>query len=383
MDNKSNGVDANLPALVIDNGSGMVKAGFGGEDKPSVVFPSIIGTPKYKKTMKHGDQHSAEDRTYVGNDAYDNRGILKLRYPVEHGIVTDWDSMEAIWEHTFDQLRVEPDLRNVLLTEAPRNPKKNREKMAEIMFETFDAGGLYIAIQGVLSLFASGRTTGTVLDIGDGVTHTIPIYDGYAVSNAINRYDLAGRDVTEYMVRLLEQNGTSMTTSSEREIVRRIKERLAYCAIDPDEEAQIYSQRDMSRNYTLPDGNKISIGDTMFLTPEVLFDPGLIGKEIPGVHTATFESINACDINLRKDLYSNIVLSGGTTMIRDFDKRLQKELEQLVNNIPVKVVAPEERKYSVWMGGSILSMLPSFQNAWIYNYEYKECGKMIVHSRCM
>lgn len=324
------------------------------------------------------------DQIYVGSNAYDNRGVLRLEYPIEHGIVTDWDSMEKIWDHTFEQLRVEPETRNVLLTEAPRNPRKNREKMAEIMFETFNTSGLYIAIQGVLSLFASGRTTGIVLDIGDGVTHTIPIYDGYAIDSAINRFDLAGRDVTEYMVRLLEQNGISMTTSSEREIVRKIKERLAYCALDTESEIELYRQHDMSKSYTLPDGNKITINDSMFLTPEVLFDPTLIGKEIPGVHMATYDSINGSDISIRKDLYSNIVLSGGTTMIRDFDKRLQKELDTLANsNVSVKVIAPEERKYLVWMGGSILSALASFENAWIYNSEYAEAGPSIVHNRCM
>lgn len=370
------------PALVIDNGSGMVKAGFAGESSPCVEFPSIIGAPKYKKTLKHLSENNSS--VYVGSEAYAKRGVLKLKYPIEHGIVTDWDSMEHIWRHTFDQLRVDPDDRDVLLTEAPRNPNKNREKMAEIMFETFNVGGLYIAIQGVLSLYASGRTTGTVLDIGDGVTHTIPIYDGYAIDNAIHRFDLAGRDVTEYMQRLLEQSGYSMTSSSEKEIVRRIKEKLCYCVTDIQEEVAIYESKNMSRNYTLPDGNVISIGDPMYQTPEVLFNPSLIGKEMMGVHEAVNDSIMRSDINIRKDLYSNIVLSGGTTMLRDFDKKLEYELNLIMpNKTAVKIIAPKERKYSVWMGGSILASLPSFDSAWIYGSEYRECGKNIVHQRCI
>jgi actin-related protein len=371
----------NRPALVIDNGSGMVKAGFAGEAQPCVEFPSIIGVPKYKRSIKHlkGDRSS-----YVGSDAYAKRGVLKLSYPIEHGIVTDWESMEDIWTHTFDQLRVEPDDRDVLLTEAPRNPKKNREKMAEIMFETFNVNGLYIAIQGVLSLYASGRTTGTVLDVGDGVTHTIPIYDGYAIENAINRFDLAGRDVTEYMQRLLESEGTSMNTSSEKEIVRRMKEKFCYCVTDPDSEARLYRDRNMSRKYTLPDGNAIVLNDVMYETPEVLFNPALIGKEMLGVHEAVNDSITRSDIDVRKDLYSNIVLSGGTTMIKDFAKKLDYELRSIVTgNTEIKVVAPKERKYSVWMGGSILAALPSFGSAWIYNHEYREAGTSIIHSRCM
>jgi actin-related protein len=369
------------PALVIDNGSGMVKAGFAGEAQPCVEFPSIIGIPKYKKSMKHLDNANT---TYVGSDAYAKRGVLKLSYPIEHGIVTDWENMEHIWHHTFDQLRVDPSDRNVLLTEAPRNPKRNREKMAEIMFETFNVDGMYIAIQGVLSLYASGRTTGTVLDIGDGVTHTIPIYDGYAIENAIHRFDLAGRDVTEYMQKLLEREGLSMNTSSEKEIVRRMKERYCYCVTDIDAEAHLYKQKNMSRNYTLPDGNAITLNDVMYETPEVLFNPGLIGKEMLGVHEAVNDSIMKSDINIRKDLYSNIVLSGGTTMIKDFDKKLEHELQSIITNkIDVKIVAPRERKYSVWIGGSILAALPSFESAWIYNREYQEAGVSIIHQRCM
>ena len=368
------------PALVIDNGSGMVKAGFAGEAQPCVEFPSIIGLPKYKKSLKHEDTR----QSYVGSDAYAKRGVLKLSYPIEHGVVTDWENMEHIWSHTFDQLRVEPEDRDVLLTEAPRNPKKNREKMAEIMFETFGVNGIYIAIQGVLSLYASGRTTGTVLDIGDGVTHTIPIYDGYAIENAINRFDLAGRDVTEYMQRLLESEGTSMNTSSEKEIVRRMKERFCYCVTDLDAESRIYKERNMSRKYALPDGNHVVLNDVMYETPEVLFNPSLIGREMLGVHEAVNDSIVKSDINIRKDLYSNIVLSGGTTMIKNFDKKLEYELSRLIKgNTGVKVIAPKERKYSVWMGGSILASLPSFESAWIYNHEYRESGVSIIHARCM
>lgn len=383
MNNKFVEADINLtkPALIIDNGSGMVKAGFSGEAQPCVEFPSIIGTPKYKKSLKHMKDGKM---LFVGSDAYDKKGVLKLSYPIEHGIVTDWENMEQIWSHTFDKLRVIPNDRNVLLTEAPRNPRKNREKMAEIMFETFNVDGLYIAIQGVLSLYASGRTTGTVLDIGDGVTHTIPIYDGYAIDNAINRFDLAGRDVTEYMQRLLEMEGISMITSSEKEIVRRMKEKYAYCVTDVEAEYKMYRSRNMSRKYVLPDGNAIILQDVMYETPEVLFNPSLIGKEMLGVHEAVNDSILKTDINIRKDLYSNIVLSGGTTMIRDFDKKLEYSLRSVLNtNAEVKVIAPPERRYSVWMGGSILASLPTFDSAWIYNREYRESGPSIIHARCM
>jgi actin-related protein len=375
-----------LTPLVIDNGSGMVKAGFSGEDAPCCVFPSIIGFEKYKKTMKHDINTSDQEKMYVGDDAQSKRGILKLRYPIEHGIVTNWEDVEKIWEYTFrDQLRVNPIERRVLLTEAPQNPKKNREKMMEIMFEKFLVPASYVAIQGVLSLYASGRTTGVVLDIGDGVTHTIPVFEGFSIPSAVNRHDLAGRDVTAYLGRLLEDRGYRLTTSSEKEIIKDIKEKLCYCAIDYENEEKLFRTRNMTRNYKLPDGNIITIGEEMFKAPEVMFDPDLMGKEIKGIDHAVFDSIQRADMDVRKYLFSNIVLSGGTTMIKNLDKRLEKELNILkpLKMSNVKIIAPNERKYSVWLGGSILSSLKTFDNAWIYKKDYEEAGMSIIHRKCM
>ncbi|EDV98384.1 actin-like protein 53D [Drosophila grimshawi] len=368
-------------AVIIDNGSGICKAGIASDSTPSVVFPSIVGRPRHLNVILD----SAIENCLIGNDASLKRGILTLKYPLEHGIVTNWGDMEKIWKHTYNLLRIESDEHPVLLTEPPLNPKKNREKMTELMFEYFRVPALYVAIQAVLSLYATGRTIGIVVDSGDGVTHSVPIYEGYALPHACMRLDLGGRDLTNYLGKLLMERGHTLSTSAELEIVREIKERLCYVASDYDEELHQFAQRkdELNELYELPDGRTINVGSERFRCPEALFKPSMLGLEVPGVHEDIYNSILKCDMDLRRSMYSNIVLSGGSTMFRNIEVRLQRDIVALApSTMRIKITAHPERRFAVWSGGSVLASLSSFQNMWIDSAEYDEVGPSIIHRKC-
>eukprot|EP01098_Paradermamoeba_levis_P005125 TRINITY_DN2177_c0_g3_i1.p1 TRINITY_DN2177_c0_g3~~TRINITY_DN2177_c0_g3_i1.p1 ORF type:complete len:411 (-),score=106.42 TRINITY_DN2177_c0_g3_i1:97-1221(-) len=365
-----------VSAVVIDNGSGMCKAGFAGDDSPRLIFPSIVGRPRHP--------YGVEKDLYVGDEARSKREILTLSYPNEHGIVTNWDDMEKIWHHVFSELKIGPEQCPVFLTDPPLNPKPNREKMVQIMFETFQSPAVYIDNTAVLSLLASGRETGIVIDSGDGVSHIVPVYEGYPLSHATIRLDLAGRNLNDYMMKMLIERGYSFTNTDESKIVKDIKEKLCYVALSFDEEMEKFGSASSSeKGYEMPDGQVITIGNERFRCPEALFQPSLLGMEAVGIHETTYNSIMKCDVDMRKDLYANILLSGGTTMLPGFADRIQRELTCLApGTMNVKIIAPPERKYSVWIGGSILGSLCGFPPIWISKEEYEESGPQLIHRKC-
>ncbi|XP_078522009.1 actin-1-like [Lissotriton helveticus] len=366
-------------AVVIDNGSGLIKTGLSGEKLPRFVYSNIIGRARAMSVMIGAGQKEY----YIGDEAQAKRGILSIKYPVEHGVVTSWPDMELIWRNVYEcDLRIQPSERPVLVTEVPLNPLCNREAMTQVLFECFRVPAMYVAIQSVLALYASGRTTGCVVDCGAGVTNTVPIFEGYCMPRAVLRQDVAGHDLTDYLMHILSEIGVSLVSTSEREIVQDIKERLCYVAVDIGME-MCKRPCEIEKDYRLPDGNVIMVYNQRYRCPEILFSPANTGQGTPGIHELCNNTIQRCDIDLRQCLYCNIILSGGSSLFPGMHERLTKEVCNLVPcDTTVKVFAPVDRKLSVWMGASILSSLSAFQQMWVTAFEYKEVGPNIVHRKC-
>jgi len=429
--------DFNSP-IVIDNGSGSIKAGMGGNQRPSSVIPSCIGVPKHRRVMLQADR---KKRYFFGNQEMENSGLCRLVYPMKNGVVSGPDNlkyMTSLWEYVYkSHINAPAQDHPVLLTEAVHNPIRNRVETAKIFFEQFNVPALYFAPPSVLSLYASGRMTGCVVDSGHGLSSVVPICQGFAIPHAIQRIDIGGEEVTNYLEYLLRKSGSKLNnTSSEQEIVRKIKEKECELQIggrgagagmsgiggggmsgyganskkpklgDEDDAKTVsynsmfyeYIEQDLNMNgaggtgiasvssatavtapkYVLPDGTELNIGSARFIAPEVLFNPSIIGAEYGGIQDCIYDCIHKCDLDLRKDLYKTVVLSGGTTNVKNFGRRLVTELQAKVPKARIKIYAPLERHLTAWIGGSLVSILEGFRPMWITTKEHTECGDSIL-----
>mmetsp|Transcript_18334 Transcript_18334/g.32785 ORF Transcript_18334/g.32785 Transcript_18334/m.32785 type:complete len:427 (+) Transcript_18334:109-1389(+) len=396
--------------IVIDCGSASMKAGFAGGTKPKVVIGTKVGRAKHQRVMPggalEGEEHqkSSSGRStgssgissyYVGRKLDEHRGAFLLEYPMERGRVVDggWDAMELLWEHIYSKnnLNAKMDEHPVLLTEPPHNPTSHREQLAELFFETFRSPALFVAPPAVLSLYASGRTTGVVLDVGEGVTHCIPVYEGHALPHSIVRSDVAGSDVTRRLQLLLRKGGLAFSTTAESDFCSTMKEEVCYVSNVPTKEDGDYDSGGSNNNnnggdaaakaqYQLPDGQVVDLASERHRSSEVLFNPSLIGSEERPVHDVLLTSILRSDMDLRSTLFSNVVLSGGTTLLPGFGDRLLYEARSRApERTRIRISAPPERKESAWVGGSILASLATFKNMWVGRSEYEEYGSSILH----
>jgi len=329
----------------------------------------------------------------VGDEAQKLRMMLQITYPLDNGIIRNWDDMQYVWDYTFnDKLKVNPKECKIMLTEAPMNPTQNRKKMIEVMFEKYGFKACYIAIQAVLTLYAQGLLTGVVVDSGDGVTHIVPVYDGFSMPHLTRRLDVAGRDVTRYFIKLLLLRGYAFNRTADFETVRQIKEQLCYVGYDLELEKRLAQETTvLTRSYTLPDGQVIRVGGERFEAPEVLFQPHLIDVDGGGMADQLFDCINKADVDTRPDFYSHIVLSGGSTMYPGLPSRLEKEIRNLYLHKVVKgntdqlakfkcrIEDPPRRKHMVFLGGAVLADIMKDQDKfWMNKSEYEEQGEGVL-----
>nr|XP_004654002.1 actin-related protein T1-like [Jaculus jaculus]XP_004654003.1 actin-related protein T1-like [Jaculus jaculus] len=368
-----------VPAVIFDNGSGLCKIGISGENGPRHIINSVVGHPKFNIPSARSNRK----RYFVGEEAQCNYDGLYLHYPVERGLVTRWDDMEKLWKDLFEwELGVKPSEQPVLMTEPSLNPRGTREKTTEIMFEKFNVPALYLCNHAVAALCASACVTGLVVDSGDGVTCTVPVYEGYTLHHAVTKLYVAGRDITEHLTRLLLAIGYTFPCILNKAVVDDIKEKLCVVDWEPNEEASKGSQRAL-REYTLPDGNVIHMNEHLCQVPRVLFTPDQLGVHEPGLSKMVCNSILKCDTDIQKNLFAEIVLSGGTTLFPGLEDRLLKELEALAfNGTPIKITASPDRCFSPWVGGSIMTSMSTFKPMWVTSEDFKEYGPFVVQRKC-
>ena len=361
--------------VVIDNGSETIKSGFAGDDAPRKIFPSYVGYTKRSPINLAMDEKSY----YVGDEAKERRGRLEMHNPIVDSISTNWEDLENLWTYTiYDVLKVCPDECFSVITESPLNPKKYREKSIEILFELFNFEGVYLASKSLLSLYATGRTTGCVVDSGHGASFSVPIYEGYASPHTIQHLDLGGRHLDSFLNKILFEKGYEFTTPLELELISEIKETL--CVVRPDMK---FKPKEVDfKVHPLPDDSVVRLSTERYTIPEAIFDPKLIGLEKDGLHEIVFKSILKTSSDIRKDMYSNIILAGGNTLFENFQKRMKNEILDLAPvKTPIDIVETKERQYSSWIGGSVIGNMDTFQFLCISRKEYEDNGSGIVNDK--
>ncbi|KAM4874800.1 actin-like protein 9 [Thomomys bottae] len=383
LDNKTsscigiNHLPANNGAVVIDTGSSTCKVGFAGHPKPTYTVATIMGCqPKKQSTTGQ-----TELETFIGEVARLNPE-LRLVQPIRSGIVVDWEAAELIWRHVLEHdLQVSPKDHPLLFSDPPFSPATNREKLVEVAFESLQSPRMYVASQSVLSVYAHGKISGLVVDTGHGVSYTVPVFQGYNLPNAIERLDLAGNHLTAFLAEMLLGSGFHLR-QQDLDTVENIKHQ--YCYVASDFKKQRESDQDCKKSLKLPDGRTVTLGKELFQCPELLFHP----PEIPGLSPVGLpcmarQSLLKVPQDLREDIARHVLLCGGSSLFAGFENRFRAELLQAMPpEQQVVVLAQPNRNFSVWIGGSILASLRSFQSCWILREQYEEQGPHIVYRKC-
>ena len=376
------------PRLGSDNGTGYVKVGWAGTNFPEAVFPSMVGKPQLRAEMESLESTELKD-IMCGDEAEAVRFALDINYPVENGIVKNWDNMVHLWNYTFyDKLKISPKDHKIMLTEAPLNPKENRKKTILNMFEKYGFDACHMSIQAMLVLYAQGLLTGVVVDSGDGVTHVVPVFEGFVPQHLIRRLDVAGRHITSYLIKLLLLRGYSFNRTADFSTVQQIKEKLCYVALDLQAERTLAQETTvLMEKFQMPDGTIIKVGRERFEAPEALFNPQLVDKEGDGISAMVFNMIQASDVDCRAEYFKHIVLSGGTSMYPGLPSRMEQDIKEMylrvvlkgdterMNRLKLRIEDPPRRKHMVYLGASVLGdLMRDRTDFWVTKQEYDEKG---------
>jgi actin-related protein len=366
---------------VIDNGSGYMKAGFSGEEAPKIMFPTMVGKTKVEGIYV-GDE---KKESIIGSEAEKKFGILDISYPIQGGTIVNWDEMERIWANTFyGELKISPEEHNLLLSESPFITRNDREKMLEMMFETFNCASTYLVAQSVLAAYSVGKSTGISIDCGHTSLNFAPIYEGFLQRHCVQHIPIAGKDINDILINLLIKNGQVIDSKMQKQSIIKAKE--SFCFLRHDNEDEIEKKKEEeTKEWELPDKKKIMINKERFQATEVIFDPKQFGYDYPNFQELFKKTVKSIDSDLREIMLANIIFNGGTTLIKGFKSRVTQEIEQAGQDYEFKkkVHTYPEAQFMAWLGGSILTSLTNFENLWITKAEYKEEGKAtIVHKKC-
>lgn len=362
------------PALVVDFGTSVTKAGIRGDSDPKCRLSSVVGWTRSKPGR--GD---IEKPTWLVGEAMKERSFLDAVHPIRHGVVTSWPDMEHLITHVIEnELDVEPKNQPVMVCEQHQTPKNQRLKFAELLLESLAVPAVFFAQQAPLALYSMGKMSGLVLDVGDGVTQCVPVFEGYAVPHASSRMNFGGGDLTTSLASLLTESNVFLTSQSQLRTAKAIKEDVCYVALDFKDELKKPTS-EIERTYELPDGEKAVIGSERFRCPEGLFDPTFLGHEGDGVHKTILSCIDKSPLDTRVQLYKNVVLTGGSTLFPGFVERLEKDvLAKTPANKGLTVVPHAHRQDAVWIGGSVLASLDDMKKLWVTRESYVESGPQVL-----
>lgn len=367
--------------IVVDIGSGYCKAGFSTDKKPRSEFPSIVGNLRHK-----GSFIGCQDQdTYAGNQAMSKIGLLNVQYPIKYGFIANWNDFTTLLRYTFeDELRVNYAEHPLILTESSRSDQRQREKLLQVIFETFQVPSFYLGKQPIFSIYSSGQKTGISVDIGYEMTQIVPVVEGSIVSSAMTTQNFGGKTITDYFLKALKERGCALSELSANLVANEVKEKLGYVALDFENEVKKNNgSHGCDTSYQTQDGDEFKISDERYNCPELLFSPQINKLGHLSLQKVVYETVMKCESNVQNQLFDNIVLCGGSSLFNGLPERFKLELKGMVNkSTKINLVAPANRNYAAWMGAAAFASLPDFAELAIKSEEYRESGAQILTKKC-